>query len=384
MVKRNTSITINGKRYDALTGNLLANPIVPRKSPKKSIDGMTSSAVPQKHVVSTTPSKPAQPERKPHAAAAHATAHHAKPSSTLMRHAVSKPKPSVKRRVKVQATVHSPSTVTHSTAVVMPKVSIGSVNSDRAARAATVNTSPLISRYAHDVAAAETVVVSHVEAAAHAVDKAIVIPQTGHYHPDIAPVRRAANNGTSDIFEQALLRATSHEQDAPEIPTTKQGRKRYARLLRRRMVTYGAGAMVVLALVGFLNFKSADSVKFRTAARSAGFSATMPGYEPKGFDVASVKASNGTVYMNYARTNNASNVSSQFAITQRATNWDNQTLLSNILAGSSTYNAVQKSGRTVYLYGTNQAAWVSKGILYQVLGNGALNTEDFVAIATSM
>lgn len=356
----------------------------------KSIDGVVGrpaqkATQPHKPVsAKPAPSKPvaasndvikAKPAVK-RTAAVHAKARTVKPSATLMRHVVAKPVSApLKRHTKVQTSLQGHGHVSLSgNAVVVPKLSLYSINPHRAARANQVAMSPRVSRFTHQVMITVT---QDAEQAVQTIDKAIVIPETPTvmYQPD---VRRASTPSSSDIFEQALLRATGHEQPVPDIKT-KKGR-RAARSLRRRMVSFTAGAVVVLALVGAFGYHQSDTNRFRAAANQAGFAATMPGYQPDGFALADIKVSGGYLNVRYQ------NATSTYAVAEKPTSWDESMLINQITSSpaTKTYAKVEKAGRTVYIYGRNQAAWVQDGILYQVLGNGALGTNDIVEIAASM
>ncbi|MDB5169848.1 MAG: hypothetical protein JWN82_244 [Candidatus Saccharibacteria bacterium] len=388
MAKRNTSIKINGQHYDALTGVLLTDiSAAPKQPVVKSIDGVVGKQ--PKHTPAPTIIKPEPLEvRAPKAAAvrtpaAHAKAHYTKSSATLMRHAVAKPQAqSLKRHVKVQSSTLS-TTQAHHPVKVNTKLSVYGLNHQRAARAAQVSLSPKIARFAQEVVSATPVA---VEQALSALNKAIVIPQTitasPVYRPDVMPAR-TRKTASSDIFEQALLRATSHEQPAPIIAGNKKNR-RAARSLRRRMISYSAGAVAVLALAGFLGVQHADTIQFKVATNKAGFSATMPDYKPIGFVVDSVRSYNGYVGVKYVADTIEGNRS--FAITEKPSSWNSNTLLTNIQANGedTAYQTIEKAGRTVYVYGNNQAAWVNNGILYQLAGNGALAVHEIGQIAASM
>lgn len=372
MAKRNTSIQINGRHYDALTGDLLTTDSHPKATPITDVSGPVT-ARPQP--VKQTATKAA------HAPAAHAKVQHGTPSATLMRHAVKKPvAKTLKRQAKVQSaalTAHSQhSRVMH--AVVTPKLSLNSIDHRRHARAQRIALSPQISHFAHEAIAAAP---AAIEEAVAAIDKAIIIPTTispQTYRPDVIPVR-LKRSATSDVFEQALLRATSHEQPAPITPAAKRRRTKAVRSLRQRMISYGAGAVAVLAIVGFFGTQH-NATPFKEATRTAGFSVTRPSYEPAGFDMASVQSASGYVGLNYKAPNGHT-----FAITQKPSSLDSQTLLTNLTnGGDQLYTTINKAGVTVYVYGRNQAAWVKNGVLYQILGNGALSVQEFGNIAASM
>lgn len=399
MAKRNTSIRINGRHYDALTGALLsdvaATGTVVRPT-AKSIDGVVHGGAaaptvikPQKPEVKLTTEPVLRTPRtqkaasKPRATAHHTKAKQAKPSATLMRHAVAKPQAtSLKRKVKVQSSTLATTTSMHPVRIAK-KTSVYSVNHGRQARAAQTMLHPKISRFAQEVV---TVVPSAAEQAITAINKAIVIPQTvapQHvvYRPDITPARRRPAPSTSDIFEQALQRATSHEQPAPVV---KRKSRRSGRIIKQRMISYSAGAVAVLALVGFFGMQHADTIQFKVASNRAGFSATMPSYQPAGFSIDSVRTYNGYVGLKYV----ADTIEGQrsYAITEKPSSWNSDALLSHIAdtTAAGSYRVVEKAGRTVYVYGNNQAAWVSNGILYQLASTNALGNHEIGQIAASM
>ena len=399
MVKT-TSIHINGKHYDALTGALLSERGA-RKSPVKSIDGVVggprkhtakqatrpkaahpvaTSAPVIKEAVQTHIAKPRPTREKARPRAQHATVKRSRPSTTLMRHTVKKPTPSTKAQIKVQShlqsNVHASARPAHLAVIsdfgpIKPKVGFHAVHAKRVERATKASASERVAHFAHELRTELPIAAEH---AVKNIDAAIVIPKT--IGPDVvAPKPR-----TTDVFEQALLRATSHQEPAP---VTKKERKA-TRVLRRRMVSFGAGAVAVLAIVGFLGFTNVDTIKYRVASNSAGFSASVPAYEPAGFNLASVQSRSGYVGARY--TGNIDGVNRSFAITQKSSSWNSDALRSSITASGDNVavTTYEKGGRTIYVYGSNQAAWVSGGVLYQILGNGVLKDNDFVAIATSI
>jgi hypothetical protein len=135
----------------------------------------------------------------------------------------------------------------------------------------------------------------------------------------------------------------------------------------------------VLAIVGFFGTQH-NAAPFRQAQSKAGFAISRPSYEPAGFDFASIQSANGYVGLNYRAPNGRT-----FAITQKPSSLDSDALLTTLTnGGDQLYTVINKSGRTVYVYGQNQAAWVKNGVLYQILGNGSLSVQEFGNIAASM
>lgn len=408
MAKRNTSIAINGKYYNALTGELLASPVAPEavKLVTKSIDGVvapaghTTKAAQSRH----TPHAKAAPKRtaptthtaKPtkhidgvhRGSAAHVKPRKAHASKTLMRHAVAKPKQTA-RRPKVHAPLHAPShAAVRIHAAVVPKTSIYGLNQARALRASAVTTHPRIAKFAHQLQYDLTVALPQtIEHAASVLNQAVVIPaptvaMAGANFADITPAPRST--APNDVFERALQRATSHEQPVPVVVAPEK-RRLAGRLLRRRMVSFGAGAMAVVALAGFVSISSAESVKFRVATRDAGFEASMPSFTPVGYKVTSIKSVAGYVGVRYEQTN-ADGQKQAFVVAQKPTPWSDDDLVANIADSSkdASYRTVATEKNTVYAYGSNQAAWINNGILYQIIGNSNLASTDIARIASSL
>lgn len=389
MAKRNTSIKINGRHYNAVTGVLLSDVAAASvRHEVKSIDGVVRSATPRVTPVHNMEpvvmkASPTTKTTRQRTAAPHTKAHHATPSATLVRRAVAKPKTnSLKRHTKVQSSTLATTPSAH-LAKVVPKLSFYSVNEQRLARAAHTTMSPKVSRFAHDMTITAP---QAIEQAVTAIENAIVIPQTvvtPHvvYRPDVSPARRNQTT-TSDIFEQALQRATSHEQAAPVIRGSKKGR--LTRTLKRRMISYSAGAVAMLAIAGFLGIQNADNIQFKLATNHAGFAATMPSYQPHGFAMDSVRTYNGYVGLKYVA--DTIQGSRSYAITEKPSSWNSSTLLTSIMANgeAASYRVVEKAGRTVYVYGNNQAAWVNNGILYQLVSTSTLGNHEIGQIAASM
>lgn len=300
-----------------------------------------------------------------------------------MRHTVKKPQPSIKRRTKTHTSTLT--TVHHrhpSNKVISRKVSVYSINHQRHQRALQVAASPRVAHFTHELAAHTP---SIIQEAVSVIDKAIILPPTSsipsRYRPDVTPARPQAK--TNDIFEKALLQATSHQQTAPKLRRSQRGKK-LAKSLRYRMVSYSAGAVAMLAIAGVFSYTTVDSVQFRVATSRAGFSATMPSYIPEGYSLAGINAHNGHVGIRYAA--NTISGEHKFAITENPSNWDNDTLLNKIIARNNNiaYQVVERDDRTIYLYGQNRAAWLDNGVLYQVAASNSLSTHEFTRIASSL
>lgn len=362
MAKRNTSIEINGKRYDALSGQLLSAP------GGRSIDGVVQAKQPPA-VASMPTTKPTMDIRPAHKPAPKAANRPAKASATLMRHAVHKPVTPLKRHAKAQTSTLVLAAQPPA-AVVTPKASLYSVDQRRESRAAKTTLSAKVSHFGQPT------------------------PPTGHHaapktHPELqrtvsAPITAAPaatiTQPAPNMFEQALLHATSHQQP-PLSKKELRGVKR-ARKTSRRIINYSAAALALILLGGFLVYQNMANLTLKVATSKAGFAATLPGYRPSGFAVGKFSYSPGNVAVNF----HSNSDSRHFALLEKPSNWDSATLLSDFVATASgpSYQTVTAGGRTIYLYGQNSATWVNNGVWYQIHGNNALSDLQLTKLASSM
>ncbi len=75
----------------------------------------------------------------------------------------------------------------------------------------------------------------------------------------------------------------------------------------------------------------------------------------------------------------------KFIVSQKPTEWTSESLLTNYLVDSKLrYQTYRDKGMTVYIYNESNATWVDKGIWYTVNGDGSLNSEQILEIASSI
>lgn len=180
MGKKNNIIEINGKRYDAHTGTAI---------------GHTPITV-QHHTDTDAPIAKKPSSRHP---AKKLPSHAPQRSTTLMRKAVKKPSPALKRHVK--AIGHTSSLVDQPDAPVVPKLSFGNPDPKRLQHASHIKQSRLISHFNFDQSQPT-----------YTVPVTVVAPSKPVFTPK-APKRRPAPDA-SDIFERAVQQATSHLEPA--------------------------------------------------------------------------------------------------------------------------------------------------------------------------
>lgn len=389
MGKSSTVLELNGKRYDASTGQLMTNqnhassvagpPAV--KGRGRAIDGFIAS-----------PSPALQPQPKAHAPAIkpataaarsaatmdvmvarpsrtsgnHLRAHRAEPTKTLMRSTVKRPGKPLKQRAKVQP--HTGALVAAPEIEIVPKLSINNVDEERLERAQRAKQNQLISRFGYiaPVARQNPPIQRAAEASAA---------------PAVA-TQPAAKARATDIFEQALANATGHLEKPvkPKKRLSLSRKKKSPGKTRRRAANFTAAVLACLMIGGFIAYQNKANLTMHVAAAKAGFDATMPGWHPAGYAAGGVEYKTGFVAVNF----NNSHDHRSYTLTQKASNWDSNTLLNEYVAAKyNSYQTYQAAGRTVYIYGDSNAAWVSHGVQFEVKSHDSLTAQQLAQIAAS-
>jgi hypothetical protein len=241
--------------------------------------------------------------------------------------------------------------------VVEAPLSAGSIDQDRAQRAALLKQSEQIK---HFVASTDN----------QAAQPAKPADQSWQPAPQTTPPTPAVPKSPTDaLLERALQQAQSHEE--PPIATGKSK-------VWQRLSFVGIPA-VVLALV-IIGAHSFTSIELRVASAKIGFSASLPAYHPAGYTLGQLKYSTG-VFASKFHNNNGQ----RYTITQGTTSWTTTDLLTNYINNTTpNYQVVRIGNLTVYLYGNGNATWVSHGIWYQINSDGSLNESELINVANSL
>jgi hypothetical protein len=312
--------------------------------------------------------------------------HKPEPAKTLMRTAVKKPDIVAPSKLKAQSRTDI-LTKAPSQAVAV-KLSQASVDSKRLKRAVQTVKHPGVSRYGSmstvsalqrpaPMSAQSLHVSSSRQASSSPIDRiqSSISHATGQSAVPVVPVASMPTfEPKKDIFSEALAQATSHEQtfEQSEIEIKKE----------RRGAIILTSVLCLLLFVGTFAYLNAPSLSLEVASMKAGFSAKLPSFVPQGFNFGNLSYGKGNVTINYANTLDGNH---RYAITQRASNWDSQTLLNNFVSTADTaYQSYQMAGRTIYMYGNNTATWVDSGIWYTVNGNNSLSREQILDLAGSL
>jgi hypothetical protein len=132
---------------------------------------------------------------------------------------------------------------------------------------------------------------------------------------------------------------------------------------------------------GYIWFQNYPKFALQGVDNQAGVAASMPGYLPSSYSLASTDSSPGLVTLNFS----SPSTPQALKIAQHSTTWDSSSLLDNYVAkNSDDYSAVQSQGLTIYLFDNNQATWVNKGIWFSIEGADRLSREQILKLAYSL
>lgn len=362
MSKNNNTIEINGKRYDASTGAVASSGpaaisggthldgIVAPQATKKSVHQSSNAS-------STTPPKPQTVSDIVRRPAAHAAVHPTQPSKILMRKVVSKPGPGTKRHIKAQT--HTGLTIKQPAAVVSTKPSVLALDSKRLQHARHVAQSAAITHFGPDQPASPLPIST----------EPVVSPAFSQ--PPQRSTKRPQT--TADLLQRALESAST-STPAPKAVT-------HRRSAAKQRITAIALSITVIALAAFSVFQNMDVIRLHLASSTAGFSASLPEQQPAGYSLGKLTYAPGSVAMNFQGAGD----NRHYTLTEKPSAWDSATLRDSFVASEdANYQTVESGGRTIYLYGQNNATWVDNGIWYQVESDGSLNYHQLVELASSL
>jgi len=343
-------IEINGKKYDAATGELLGDSASKSRQQAGggSMDGMTSSK-----------NSPALPPSVVRERAAHAQKSMQK-SQTLMRSAVKKPT-SVPEKTPPES-----------------KSELGASRA-RHLNATKTKKSPHVNRYAAKSSHRSTIITKvqplQVQQQPNQSNQAATQPQAATLQQG-KPMSPAAK-----MIEQSLANATAHEHPRGKAPKkrSKFGKKFG---VSARAIGISSTVLAGVLLGGFFAIQNVPNLSMRVASARAGFNAEMPAYSPSGFSFSGpINYSPGQVKVSFS-----SNTDDRsYDVTQRASNWNSSALLSNYILGKDKqYQTYIDKGRTLYIYDGSSATWVDNGVWYQIEGESQMTTDQLVRIASSI
>lgn len=150
---------------------------------------------------------------------------------------------------------------------------------------------------------------------------------------------------------------------------------------RIRLTNIFAILIVTLTIGGALLYLNFPNLSVGIASAQAGINATFPTYFPDGYRLSGpVTYSEGSVKINF----NANTGGTKFSIEQTKSTWDSSAVKNMVQkASKSEFMTTEDQGLTIFTYGGN-AAWVNGGILYMISGDAHLSSDQIRRIAISL
>ena len=415
-----TTIEVNGKRYDAITGEVIGAATAPPAKSGRSMDGFFRSrksaadkaevshkpavkaepvAVAVQHTPSPEPARQVAGRGVNHArahapqlgvhtrgdrvtvrksdaahhvttAANHAKRHAAQHSKTLVRTSVKRPTPSFHKQAGTQgALIHTVP------GLVVAKASVASVDADRLARAQHTERSPQI---AHHSISQHRVQPIFTPVAVQPVPTPPTSPTPRPAGGDPTAPAPKLDNGPAnkgDMFEHALANATNFIDTHAHV-------RHFKKQTRHHLASMAAGTMALVIIAAFAAYQNTPGLQFKVASIRAGVSTNMPNLQAAGFayDNADAQGSKLTVSFNDNH--------GHYSMTQQATNLSGNEMIKNVggttASGHPNYVTVDTGETVIYRFDNTSATWVADGTWYSVSGTAALSDDQVKSLVRNV
>ena len=366
-MKSNNIIEINGKLYDAKSGQPLTDSAVHavNHTASKSVDGFSrhsSNKITVASAVSTATPATAPKVRTQQRAAPHNVKRSVSRSTTLNRSGVKAP---------VTVTERSDHQSKPTAVSVVYSSATKHADTARFIRSQHVAKSSAIARFHSSNSKMQT------ETTATTPIAGTLTKHLENIHTLTTPILGSHTQSLS-TKERLIKTAVGHAATDTAIKKPHAHKKTQFKLGK-----YATSGLVVLLLAGYVAYLNVPSISMKVAANRAGFAATMPSYKPAGYSLSGPIAYNpGQVTVNFQSNTD----DRKFSLKQQPTTWDSTALLENFVTKqTNNYLTYQDRGLTIYIYDGSSAAWVNGGKLYNLQGsNSRLDTDQLLKLATSV
>ena len=355
VTRKPSVIEINGNRYDAITGQLLAAVKKTSSHLAHPIRGPVIDGFRRKLPTSKAQTVHSRTQR----------------SKTLMRSVVAKPV-----QAKDQSSKLKP-----------PKARTSAVAMTRLSRAMNLAKDSHVKRFGHPVGRSKLTPSHAASRSKPTLSDDIISPRpaSGSAAMAIRPlpsmITSVSHHRLERMLDEALIRADAHKQAMKgRLSGQRRLSWRFRFIPRWLIITL---MILILASVGaYAAWRYIPEVSIKFASIRAQIKGSVPDYVPSGFKFAGpIKYQSGAISLMYK----SSIDGSYFTITQQASNWDSSSLEANTIADGSQVQTSQVKGTTVYIYDANkQATWVNHGIRYVIMDEAQLNSDELLKIADSL
>lgn len=170
------------------------------------------------------------------------------------------------------------------------------------------------------------------------------------------------------------------EKAAPDH--TRAKRRRGMLYQHTRIASFVLSTVSLFIFGAYITYSNIPNLSVQVASMNAGIEAELPAYKPSGYSVAGpITYTQGEVSVNYQQNGG----DTFYTLTQRSSDWDPQATLDNYVEPESKndYEIHSTQGLTVYTY-AQKAVWVNGGILHIIDGTAKLSAQQIERIAASM
>jgi len=343
---RNSTVLIDGRRYDASTGQIIEAIRTVNTKTAKVIDGFVSRPI--------KPNQAAAAERKQiKSGQVHGRA---QKGQTLMRDGLKRP------------------AANHNQDISKPH---GHPKLDTQLRAKASQVHHRVSRFGNPIrsASVQSQAVSG-EFVKRPAAKASAAPD-----PMPSMVTSVSHQKLERLLDEALTRADAHKQALRYHAARHFWQKRWFSG-PRRWLAFG-GVLLLLIIAAFAAWQKVPQLSVKVASLRAHVSAAVPAYKPDGFSMASpAKADANAVKVIYK---SAAQPQQKYEVTQTASSLNSTSVSQSVVPKGTSVQTSQVEGNTVYIYGPdNDAAWVNNGVLYRIKDNAGLSSDQLLKIAGSI
>ena len=192
------------------------------------------------------------------------------------------------------------------------------------------------------------------------------------------------NSTASRLFEEAMKIAPIPEQ-LENFKFKKHSKNKFKKTKQRKLSGLATSLSIVAILFvvgGFFIAHNLNRISLYLASSRAGFTPTVSGYSPSGFNLSSVSSASGIIESSFKSNSDART----YSIIEKKSNWNSNDLLNSYVLNKAglNYQTIKTKGLNIFiLNGNSIATWVNHGIWYIVQDN-SLSTQQVIEIADTM
>lgn len=247
-------------------------------------------------------------------------------------------------------------------------------SNERAQRAAEASKNTLVSKFSETPQLSETPTTESqipTESLSHKIEVVPIKAPPIHH--------QIQHSATEGHFSRALELASAHELKPLKKRTMRHKAAHHLGISPKTAGIAGA-SLVAILVASVVAYNNVPNFALKLASSKAGFAASLPSNIPSGYSLnGPIQYSPGQVSTSYKSNTNGQN----FSINQRPSNWNEESLKSNVL-GVSTDNYDFNSDEVVIHKTPSGYSWLKNGKLYTLGGDAEISNEQIKDIVKSL